>query len=225
MRLLEVYSGTGSVGKPFKEAGHEVISIDIDPRFEPTICDDIFNIDYTTLPIPDVIWCSPPCCQYARCRTRGPPRNFKLADSLVLRALEIIEHFKTLNPDLIWFLENGHTTLLWGRDVAKNLTNYTVVDYCQYAGPGYRKRTRVAHSDKITWKPRALCDPKTCSQCVDRVHMLSAQQGPCLRKGRRRPTKEDKCSLDTLHGLPKMLTAEILEVCEAYFWEVIENDE
>ena len=47
MRLLEIYSGTGSVGRPFKEAGHEVISIDIDPRFEPTICDDIFNIDYS----------------------------------------------------------------------------------------------------------------------------------------------------------------------------------
>ena len=94
MRLLELFSGTGSVGLPFKEAGHEVISIDIDPRYEPTICDDIFNIDYTILPIPDVIWASPPCDQYARCRTRGPPRNFKLADSLVARAIEIIEFSK-----------------------------------------------------------------------------------------------------------------------------------
>ena len=92
MKLLELFSGTGSVGKPWREAGHEVISVDIDPRYNPEICEDILQLSYCKLDIPDVIWASPDCSQYARCRTRAktPPGNLALADSLVAKAIEII---------------------------------------------------------------------------------------------------------------------------------------
>ena len=80
MRLLNLFSGTDSVAKPWKENGHDCISVDIDPRFNPEICDDILQIDYATLPIPDVIWASPPCDQYSRARTRAKTsRNLVLA--------------------------------------------------------------------------------------------------------------------------------------------------
>jgi len=217
MRLLELFSGTGSVGKPWREAGHEVISVDIDPRYNPEICEDILQLSYCKLDIPAVIWASPDCSQYSRARTRGPPRNLELADSLVAKAIEIITYFQKLNPDLIWFIENGDSTMLWGRVVAQNLTNYVVLDYCQYQGPGYRKRTRVAHSENLLWNPRPLCDPKTCGQCVDGKHKLSAQRGPCKGKDK----ELDRCSLDTLHGLPRELTEEILTVCQQHIWEVL----
>ena len=124
MKLLNLFSGTGSVSKPWREAGHQVWDVDIDPRFSPETNEDILQWDYTQLPfIPDVIWSSPPCTEYARCKTRGPPRNFALADSLVKKALEIIHYFEERNPTLIWFLENGDSTLLWGREIAKNLKN------------------------------------------------------------------------------------------------------
>ena len=109
-------------------------------------------------------------------------------------------------------------TLLWGRDVAKDLTNYVVVDYCQYGGPGYRKRTRIAHSDNHQWTPRSLCDSKACSQVIDGRHILTAQQGPGKKAGVR--DRQDTCRLDTLHGLPKELTEEILRVFEAQQWEL-----
>ena len=218
MRLLELFSGTGSVGKPWREAGHEVISVDIDPRYNPEICEDILQFSYCKLDIPDVIWASPPCDQYARCRTRAKtPRNLVLADKLVAKSIEIIQYFQKLNPELIWFIENGDSTMLWGREVAKNLTNYVILDYCQYNGPGYRKRTRIAHSCNIQWNPRPLCDPKTCGQCVDGKHILSAQRGPCKGKDK----QLDRCSLDTLHGLPRELTEEILAVCQNHMWQVI----
>ena len=184
----------------------------------PTLC-DIRELAYCKLPVPDVIWASPPCDQYARCRTRAQtPRNFALADSLVAKALEIIEQFQRLNPALIWFLENGDSTLRWGREVAKDLTKYVVLDYCRYGGPGYRKRTRIAHSDNLHWVPRPLCDPKTCAQCVDGRHILTTQQGPGKKAGVR--NIEDKCSLDLLHALPRELTEEILRVCERHQWEL-----
>ena len=154
MRLLNLCSGTDSVAKPWRENNHDCISVDIDPRFgPPEICDDILQIDYTTLPIPDVIWASCPCDQYSRTRTRAKtPRNLALADSLVAKTIEIITYFQKSNFQLIWFIENGDSTMLWERHVAKDLTNYVVLDYCQYNGPGlYRKRTRIAHSDNLHW--------------------------------------------------------------------------
>ena len=93
MRLLELFSGTGSVGAPWREKGHDVIAVDIDNRYNPEICEDILQLSYVKLPIPDAIWASVPCEQYSRARTTGRrPRNFKVADALARRAWEIIQH-------------------------------------------------------------------------------------------------------------------------------------
>ncbi len=94
MRLLELFSGTGSVGKPWREKGHEVISVDIDGRYNPEIICDIMQWTYCKSPTPDVIWASVPCEQYSRARTRwSRPRNFALADALAVRAWEINRYF------------------------------------------------------------------------------------------------------------------------------------
>ena len=189
-----------------------MISVDIDGRFGADIVEDILQLNYCRLAVPDVIWASPPCDQYARCRTRAnKPRNLTLADSLVAKAIDIITYFQKLNTELIWFIENGDSTLLWGREVARGLTDYVVVDYCRFNGPGYRKRTRIAHSENIQWSVRSLCDPKTCLQCDGGRHILTAQQGHGKKVGVR--DRQDKCSVDMLHALPSELADEILWVC------------
>ena len=102
--LLELFSGTGSVGRPWREAGHRVFSVDCDPRHSPESCGDILERDYRSLATPDAIWASVPCEQYSIARTRAKtPRNYELADSLVARTVQIIKHFQHLNPELIWF--------------------------------------------------------------------------------------------------------------------------
>ena len=207
------------MGRPWREAGHEVISVDIDPRFNPDICEDILQLSYCKLDTPMILWSSPPCDQYSRARTRGGPRNLVLADSLVSKTIEIIQYFEKLNPSLIWFIENGDSSLLWGREVAKDLTTYATLDYCQYNGPGYRKRTRIAHSDNILWNPRPLCEPKSCEQCVDGRHIKTAQRGKQSDPKQRR--ENDTCTLDQLHGLPRELTEEILSVCNKQLWQLV----
>ena len=221
MKLLNLFSGTGSVSKPWRAKGHEAWDVDVDSRFSPETCEDILQWDYTMLPfIPDVIWSSPPCTEYSRAKTRGPPRNFKLADSLVKKALEIIHYFEKKNPALIWFLENGDSTLLWGRECVSDLNWFVQLDYCQY-GTLYRKRTRIAHSMNVHWEPRPLCVPKTCPACPDgKRHLKSAQRGPD-KTLRGEDRKFDRCTVDELHALPKPLTEEILKVCEAHTWEVL----
>jgi hypothetical protein len=99
MFLLELSSGTGSVGRPWREAGHEVVSVDIDGRLGAEIVEDILQISYCKLDVPSGIWASVPCDQYSRARTRGPPRNLALADSLVAKTIEIIKFFQTQNLD------------------------------------------------------------------------------------------------------------------------------
>jgi hypothetical protein len=215
MILHELFSGSGSVGTPWREAGHAVLSIDIDGRFGAEIVQDILQVDYRALPTPDVIWASPPCEQYSIARSKAKrPRNLTLADALASKAWEIISHFRALAPELLWFVENPDSSMLWKRAVSAEMHPQVRLDYCQYSGPGYRKRTRVATN--ALWVPRPLCDPNTCPACVDRKHVMSAQRGPSGRNDRRL----DNCSVDQLHALPRELCEEILRVCEAHQWQL-----
>ena len=82
MRLLELFSGAGSVGNVAKNMGFEIISLDMD--MEATIKTDIMNWDYKTYPRKhfDVIWASPPCTEYSRAKTTGV-RNTEEANMVV----------------------------------------------------------------------------------------------------------------------------------------------
>ena len=207
--LLELFSGTGSVGRPWREAGHRVFAVDCDPPYAPEYCGAIMTRDYRSLETPDVIWASCPCENFSIARTRAKtPRNYTLADSLVAKATEIIKHFQILNPELAWFVENPASSQLWSRAVAWDLYPRVTLDYCQYNGPGYRKRTKIATN--VFWQPRPLCDPRTCPSCVGGLHIRSAQKGPTKGKG-----PGDNCGLDELHALPRALCDEIMAVCAA----------
>ena len=106
-RLLELFSGTGSVGNVAKELGFTVISLDRD--MEATIKTDIMNWDYKCFDRKsfDVIWASPPCTEYSRCKTRAP-RDIEGANEIVQRTLDILEYFEPK----YWIIENPQTGLL-----------------------------------------------------------------------------------------------------------------
>ena len=60
MKLLELFSGTGSVGKIFKESGWTVVSLDRD--MDADFKTDIMDWDYKSMYEPgsfDVLWTSP----------------------------------------------------------------------------------------------------------------------------------------------------------------------
>ena len=61
MRLLELFSGTGSVGEVFRERGWEVVSLDM--HLPADIRCDIMTWDYRGAYPPgfvDFVWASPP---------------------------------------------------------------------------------------------------------------------------------------------------------------------
>ena len=88
MRLLELFSGTGSIGRAFEALGWEVTSLDR----EPTIKCDILDWDHTAFPPGhfQVVWASPVCCEFSKALTRRP-RRLEEGDRLVLRTLELID--------------------------------------------------------------------------------------------------------------------------------------
>ena len=70
-RLLELFLGTGSVGLGL---GREVISLDLDPNAEPTICAHVCSWEpmHVRAGYFDMIWALPPCAEYSRALTRRP---------------------------------------------------------------------------------------------------------------------------------------------------------
>ena len=50
LRVLDLFSGAGNITKAFQNLGHEVDSMDLDPRFEPTFCANVLAWDFKALP-------------------------------------------------------------------------------------------------------------------------------------------------------------------------------
>ena len=161
MKVLELFSGTHSVGKICKEKGYEVITLDL---FNADINTDILNWDYQKYDIGyfDIIWSSPPCIEYSSCLTTRP-RRLEYADSIVLKTLEIINYFKPT----YWYLENPYTGLLKKREIMKGY-KYFVIDYCKY-GYNYRKRT-IIFTNNTNYTPKSLCK-QDCISCINGKHI------------------------------------------------------
>jgi site-specific DNA-cytosine methylase len=86
MRILELFSGTGSIGRAFASSGWEVVGLDNAKKAKATICTDIRAWEYRVYEPGhfDVIWANPGCTLYIIARTKASaPRDLVWADSLV----------------------------------------------------------------------------------------------------------------------------------------------
>ena len=201
--LLELFSGTGSIGKAFEARGWEVIAVDINRNARHTIRCDVKDFDVKKhLPSDrriDAIWASPPCTQYSIARRSGPPRDLEGSDRLVRKVLEIANELG--DPPL--FIENPQSGLLKNRGILDHIP-MRVVDYCRYGTP-YRKRTAIWTNTE--WRPaRPLCG-KQCGHMIGNSHEVRARRwsggnytGPSFSRNR-------------LHVIPAELCDEIADYC------------
>ena len=176
MNCLELFAGTGSVGKVLKEQGHNVVSLDL--KGADINC-NILDWDYTTFPKGhfDYIHASPPCDTFSLCRRCWINRKLKAHGDTIItkeildedertiglpilnKTLEIIEYF---NPTF-FTIENPQTG-----NMKNYITDipYTDVDYCMYGLP-YKKRTRIWNNFGFEGN---VCN-KECGSCVNGRHI------------------------------------------------------
>lgn len=183
MRVLELFSGTKSIGKVCDKLGWSSVSVDL--LLEADHKCDIMDFDYKQYPKDyfDIVWGSPPCVNYSRLNdcnlgrmVRGEiytkeirDKEMNEADKLVSKTLEIFEYFDCE----YWFMENPQTGKLKNREIMKDIPFYDV-SYCMYSQWGYEKKTRI-WTNKKDWDNKN-CD-KNCGNMKDGRHILSCDNG------------------------------------------------
>ena len=162
---MELFAGSCSFSKVAKELGHETFTTDMTQYGDIDYVVDVLDFDYKAVPfVPDVIWASPPCTGFSVAAighhwTGGKgayiPKSetAELGIEIVKKTLEVVEHYKQLNPNLIWYIENPRGVLR-KMPFMQALIRHTIT-YCQY-GDSRMKPTDIWTNDP-NWKPRPMC--------------------------------------------------------------------
>ncbi len=214
MKVLELFSGTGSVGKCCDQLGWDKVSVDMLLPADHKC--DVMDFDYKQYAKDefDIIWASPPCTSYSQLKKCWYGNKLKdgtiyskelhekeqdEADLLVLKTLEIIDYFDVE----YWFMENPQTGNLKNRKIMKDLPFYDV-DYCMYSDWGYRKRTRI-------WTNKEGWDAKKCDGSGACGNMIIIPTDGAIRHDTKKPLKGESrklhsnllCKSETLRAIRK----------------------
>ena len=204
MNLLELFSGTHSIGKVAKELNYNVTSLDRDLgedcpfnsgyKSNKHFREDILTWDYKQFPTGyfDIITASPVCLWWSSLRNtwigrqaksiRPPPKIITREDiqediNLYGKPMvdKVIEIMEYFKPKY-WWIENPTTGKMKGYIESKypQYNTFYDVDYCKYSDFGYKKRTRF-------WTNIKHFTPKLCyKDCVNmngKKHKIDVSQG------------------------------------------------
>lgn len=199
MRILELFKGTGSVGAVFRDLGHEVVSLDIEKKYNPTICADIMEWDYKSAYNSgefDYVVCSPVCLYWSKIRATWIGRKCKTIHPtdiitaehiqkdieekgipMVEKTFEIIEYFR---PKW-WWIENPASSKMWKYIETTNRTYFKYTfDYCKY-GYDYKKPTTfITNIENIV--------PLRCKKDCDAIITIATREGD-MHQGYKKPIK------------------------------------
>ena len=174
MLVFDFYSGTGSSTQAFVDAGHKVITFELDPSFTATENVNILQLtpEYLlkTYGRPDFVWASPPCTTFS-VASIGKHWNLDKTPKTeaASEAIELVKHtlalILSLEPTKGWLMENPRG-MLRTLPVVKDVQRQTVT-YCQYGD------TRMKPTDLWgyvpNWKPRAACkNGEPCHEAAPR---------------------------------------------------------
>ena len=209
MKILELFSGTRSIGEAFERRGHRVFSIDYDRKF---LANAHWDLEFVTAQQvvaefgrPDVIWASPDCTTFSIAaishhRRKDPDTGnldpvsdyAKKCDLVDKNMLKLI---RDLEPEF-YFIENPRGGLR-KMTCMQGLPRYTVT-YCQYGD------TRMKPTDIWTNHP----EPKFRPPCHngDPCHVSAP-------RGAKTGTQGIKGAIDRAR-IPKELCEHIVDICE-----------
>ena len=212
MKVLELFSGTHSIGKVAHNKGWEVVSVDRDLDgtcpfgsgyvSDTHIKEDIMTWDYKKKYKPgdfDIITASPVCLWWSHLRSCWVGRKCKKmhpTDIITKEHIQAdIDRYGKPMVDKIfeiidyfqpkhWWIENPAT----GR-MKEYITDkpFYDVDYCKYSNWGYKKRTRI-------WTNIEGFEPKKCKMDCENVITIKTQKGD-THTGYKTPIKGNERTL------------------------------
>ncbi len=171
VKVLELFSGTHSIGKVAHRKGYKVYSLDRDlgakcplgGDYESTkhFQEDIMNWDYKQYPVGffDIVTASPVCLWWSVLRNTWIGRKCKSIHATETITAEILDadidiHGKPMVDKVFeiieyfkpkyWWIENPQTGKMryYIEEKYPSYNTFYDVDYCKYSDWGYKKRTR-----------------------------------------------------------------------------------
>lgn len=141
LTVVDLFSGSGSATKAFKDRGHRVITVDINPKLKPDIVADVRYLPFADGFRPDVVWASPPCQDFSTMNFKASRRNKaggwpEAGMETVAAAHDAIAY---LNPRW-WVLENVVGAKKWfGAPTAHYGSVYLWGRFPPFDAPPHRK--------------------------------------------------------------------------------------
>ena len=202
MKVLDLFYGLGGFSQAFKERGHEIVTVDIEEKFNPTICKDVLELTIEDLKsyMPfDVVLASPPCTCFSIASisthwnpNRRPKETAKHAIAIVKKTLQLIEY---LNPKF-WIVENPRGML---RKMSfMKVYHHKLITLCQY-GDTRMKPTDLWGKFPMVFSARRCYNNDNCHESAPRGSKTGTQG---------LPTSAERAKL------PYGLSKELCSACE-----------
>jgi hypothetical protein len=163
MRILDLFAGVGGERRraAIEARGHELVTLDLEPKFGNTISADILDMTAETLGAFDFVWASPPCEAFSVASIGhhwgGGSRQYLPKTEHAVLSQRIVEHTRNLiadiNPHFGYLIENPRGVLR-KLPCVDGLPRVTVT-YCRYGDT--RMKPTDLWGEVKGWTPRPMC--------------------------------------------------------------------
>ena len=140
MRVIDLFAGLHGWSRAFRERGHDVLTLDFDPRFGCDLTMDVLDATPETFRAfgrPDIVLASPPCNCFSvasiGAHWTGGRRAYEPKTEAARTAMRVLEHTVALIKELdpTFFVIENPRGVMRKMAALQGLERHTVT-YCQY---------------------------------------------------------------------------------------------
>lgn len=184
---VELFAGTASFSKAWRELGGLSFTIELNPDHNPDLVADISELSVFDIPEkfrrPDVVWASPPCTSFSVAAlwhnwNDGYPVSDKAEQGVNL----LMHTFRLINllKPRYWFVENP-VGMMRALPIMELLPSRKVT-YCQYGD--FRMKPTDIWTNCSHWFPKSACSPGAACHEAARRGANGGTQGQAGNKER-----------------------------------------